>query len=391
MVLEFGDMKQKLEYLMPPADRQTRQRAVYPESIQSKSIAINELELRRNYLNQLDGLAKFSQSLGEIKYFDNLIKKILEGFIKTNGANSGSLLLKKENNSGFKLSANKGADNDFTQIICDRLTLLAKISSSDLKGRGLSRHIFNHVFMLSADAWGLGFGNSFVISVPLESAGKLIAMVILNNNINDILSDEEKRILMVMGSQAGTLIENALLLDKMSELCLIDELTRLYNRRHFYQVLEVEVDRAKRFDRPLSLIILDIDKFKEFNDKFGHAGGDGILKSLAEVMRSNLRRTDTCCRFGGDEFAVIMPETNSNKAKEILERVRLKWLSIPKIESGGLENPIGFSVGIAEFPKDATTQNNLLSLADAAVYHSKKCGGYKSTTVSEIGERLPKM
>jgi diguanylate cyclase (GGDEF)-like protein len=384
-------MKQKLEYLMPPTEIQILEGAVYHEIIPNKSIAINEFELKRNYLNQLEGLAKFSQSLGEIKGFDNLIKRILEGFIKTTGANSGLLLLKKENNSGFNLSANKGADNDFTQIICDRLNLLAEISTSDVKGRGLSRYIFNHVFMLNIEAWGLGFGNGVVISIPLESAGKLIAMVILNVDVKDILSDEEKRILMVMGSQAGTLIENALLLDKMSELCLIDELTRLYNRRHFYQVLETEMDRAKRFDRPLSLIILDIDKFKEFNDKFGHAGGDGILKSLAEVMRSNLRRTDTCFRFGGDEFAVIMPETSSNKAKEILERVRLKWLSIPKIESGGLENPIGFSVGIAEFPKDTTTQNNLLSLADAAVYHSKKCGGYKSTTVSEIGERLPKM
>jgi diguanylate cyclase (GGDEF)-like protein len=383
-------MKQKLEYLMPPTDRPILEKAVFPESIPSKAVVINELELRRNYLNQLDGLAKFSQSLGEIKDFDDLIKKILEGFVKSTGANNGLLFLKKENNSGFKLSANKGSDNDFTQIICDRLNLLAEISISDVKGHGLPRHIFDHVFMLNVEKWGLGFGNSFVITIPLKSAGKLIAIVILNVDTKDILSYEEKEILVVMGSQAGVLIENALLLDKMSELCLIDELTRLYNRRHFYRVLEVEMDRANRFERPLSLIILDIDKFKEFNDKFGHAGGDGILKSLAEVMRSNLRRTDTCFRFGGDEFAVIMPETNSNKAKGVMERVRLKWLHMPKIESSWLENQIGFSVGIAEFPKDATTQNNLLSLADAAVYHSKICGGYKSTAISEIRPSLPK-
>jgi diguanylate cyclase (GGDEF)-like protein len=230
-----------------------------------------------------------------------------------------------------------------------------------------------------------------MISVPLKSAGKLIAMVILASSGKIILSKEEKQFMNTLGSQAGVAIENALLLQKMSLLSMTDELTNLYNRRHFYKVLEIEIERSSRYKRPLSLAILDIDRFKDYNDKFGHNGGDSVLKSLAGAMVSNLRKIDSSFRYGGDEFAVIVPETDSNRAKEILERVRIKWLHMPKIESFGLENPLGFSAGIAEFPKNAETQDNLMFLADAALYSSKRRGGYKTTLVSEMGDIAPDM
>ena len=173
---------------------------------------------------------------------------------------------------------------------------------------------------------------------------------------------------------------------KMSELSLTDELTKLYNRRQFYKVLEIEIDRARRHNKPLSLAILDVDRFKDYNDKFGHSGGDNILQSLAGVMTSYLRKTDTSFRYGGDEFTAILPEIDSNKAKDIVERVRLKWLHMRKTESLGLENLIGFSAGIAEFPKNAETQDSLVFLVDAALYCSKRSGGNRSTLVSEMGE-----
>jgi diguanylate cyclase (GGDEF)-like protein/PAS domain S-box-containing protein len=170
---------------------------------------------------------------------------------------------------------------------------------------------------------------------------------------------------------------------KMSQLSMTDELTKLYNRRHFYKVLVIEIDRARRYDRPVSLAILDVDRFKDYNDKFGHVSGDSVLKSLGGALASYLRKTDTPFRYGGDEFAVILPETDSNKAKDIIERVRLEWLHMPKTESLGLEIPLGFSAGIAGFPKNA---DSLVFLADAALYCSKRSGGNRSTMVSEMGE-----
>jgi diguanylate cyclase (GGDEF)-like protein/putative nucleotidyltransferase with HDIG domain/PAS domain S-box-containing protein len=173
---------------------------------------------------------------------------------------------------------------------------------------------------------------------------------------------------------------------EMSQLSITDELTKIYNRRHFYKVLEIETDRARRYDRPLSLAILDVDRFKDYNDKFGHLSGDSILISLAGVMTSNLRKTDTSFRYGGDEFAIILPETDSNKAKVVIERMRLKWVRMPRSESLRLENSFGFSAGIVEFPKNAEAQDSLVFLADAALYCSKRSGGNRSTLVSEIGE-----
>jgi diguanylate cyclase (GGDEF)-like protein/putative nucleotidyltransferase with HDIG domain len=231
----------------------------------------------------------------------------------------------------------------------------------------------------------------FVVSVPLKSAGKTTAIVVLPSSGKKIPSREEKQLLNTVGSQTGIAIENTLLLQKMSQLSITDELTTLYNRRHFYKALEIEIDRARRHDRPLSLAILDVDRFKDYNDRFGHINGDSVLKSLAEAMTSYLRKTDTPFRYGGDEFAVILPETDSSKAKDVVERIRLKWLYRPQSESVGLENPLGFSAGIAEFPKNAKTQDSLVFLADAALYCSKRSGRYKSTSVSEMGEISPDM
>jgi diguanylate cyclase (GGDEF)-like protein len=167
---------------------------------------------------------------------------------------------------------------------------------------------------------------------------------------------------------------------------MTDELTKLYNRRHFYRVLEIEIARAQRYRRPLTLAILDVDKFKDCNDKFGHNSGDRVLRSLGGAMTSHLRKTDTSFRYGGDEFAVIMPETDSNKAKGFVDRLRLKWLHILRAEFLGLEDFLGLSAGIAEFPKDAAAQDSLVLLVDAALYCSKRSGGNRSTLVSEMGE-----
>jgi diguanylate cyclase (GGDEF)-like protein/PAS domain S-box-containing protein/putative nucleotidyltransferase with HDIG domain len=241
---------------------------------------------------------------------------------------------------------------DFDKLRVGTLKLAAYLEHPVLTKRGEERLI--------------GWHNSFI----KDESGKIIGILSSGEDITERkLADETIKSLS----------------EKMSQLSTTDELTKLYNRRHFYQVLGIEIDRARRYKRPLSLAILDIDRFKEINDNFGHTIGDSVLKSLARILTSSLRRIDTPFRYGGDEFAVILPETDYNKAKNVLERVRLKWLHMPKTEQV-LENPIGFSAGIAEFPKNAETQDNLVFLADAALYSSKKTGGNRSTLVFEMGE-----
>jgi len=191
--------------------------------------------------------------------------------------------------------------------------------------------------------------------------------------------------LQAIASEIAVGIQNAKLLGKTRELAITDELTGLYNRRHFYKGLESEISRTQRYGRSFSLVMLDLDGFKQYNDNFGHANGDAALKSIAQTLQSALRKADIAFRYGGDEFAVILPATDADRAGRIVDRVRSKWLQTPKAEHLVQQSPLGFSAGVAQFPENAETADGLVFLADAALYRSKKEGGYKSTLVANLG------
>ncbi len=176
---------------------------------------------------------------------------------------------------------------------------------------------------------------------------------------------------------------------RIKELSLVDDLTGLHNRRHFYQTLESEQHRTKRYGRSFSLAMLDLDGFKEYNDRFGHASGDGVLQSFAQTLKAALRKSDISFRYGGDEFTVILPATDTNRAKQIIERTRAKWLQTAEAQYPAVEPPIGFSAGIAQFPEDAETGDGLVFLADSALYFAKREGGYRAVLVSDLSTIPP--
>jgi diguanylate cyclase (GGDEF)-like protein/putative nucleotidyltransferase with HDIG domain len=176
-----------------------------------------------------------------------------------------------------------------------------------------------------------------------------------------------------------------MLLERTRELSITDELTGLYNRRHLYAVLETETYRSQRYGSPFCMVILDLDGFKEYNDKFGHTVGDTVLKSFALTLKLTLRETDPAFRYGGDEFAIILPSTDSSIAKKVVDRIRDEWLRAIKNQHTIQRSPVGFSAGIVQFPKDAETGDGLIFLADTALFRSKREGGNKSTVVSELG------
>ena len=387
-------MKRNLKPLVPAIQREIHEAQVRRDRRQSEAELIaKEEESRRRHIRQLAALKRLSESLSEAKNFDTILRKALDGVIKSLRFFSGALFIRDTAKGEFSLGAHSGVSPEFAEIFNKMFApTKAGWNTKDTEITGYLKHLLDHTSV--TDVHKLGFQSErarFVVSVPLKSAGEIIAIVVLPSKGKKIPSREEKQLLNTIGSQAGVSIQNALLLQKMSELSTTDELTKLYNRRHFDKVLGIEIDRAGRYDRPLSLAILDVDRFKNYNDEFGHTGGDRVLKSLAEAMTLCLRKTDTTFRYGGDEFAVILPETDSMKAKDVIERLRLKWLYMPKGESPGLENPLGFSAGIAEFPKNAETQDNLVLMADAALYCSKRSGSYKSTLVSEVVEISPDM
>lgn len=163
------------------------------------------------------------------------------------------------------------------------------------------------------------------------------------------------------------------------KLILIDHLTGVYNRRYFLQALEREINQARRYKRKFSLMMLDIDDFKKINDNFGHSMGDYVLQKIGEILNKNLRNEDTACRFGGEEFILILPEIDQTQCKIAGDKIREKF---SEVEINGIH--LSLSGGIATFDEDADNERDLLEVADKNLYYAKYTG--KNRIVSNKDE-----
>ena len=152
------------------------------------------------------------------------------------------------------------------------------------------------------------------------------------------------------------------------DLAVKDGLTGLFNRRYFNELINVEVNRVIRSPASLSLLMLDIDNFKNYNDTQGHPAGDELLKGVDKVLKNTVRTVDMVCRYGGEEFIVILPQTDKGGAQIIAERIRVQI---------GLYFPTTVSIGISTFPDDAKEIGQLIEKADNALYQAKTSGKNK--------------
>jgi diguanylate cyclase (GGDEF)-like protein len=162
-------------------------------------------------------------------------------------------------------------------------------------------------------------------------------------------------------------------LNKAKLLSETDELTGLYNRRGFAIVVDRLFAQAERYKRPLSVMILDMDRFKGVNDSYGHESGDRMLRLVAKCIETELRHTDVLARWGGDEFVALLPEATADSAAEVAVRIR-EAVSATPLETGGNTIPGSVSIGIASFPKDGQSLDAILARADRAMYVAKQRG-----------------
>jgi two-component system cell cycle response regulator len=217
-----------------------------------------------------------------------------------------------------------------------------------------------------------------VLAFPLTSRGRRVAALI---GLDREPSSREPRLLpsmlravRVLLEPAATALDNALLLKRAEALSVTDDLTSLHNSRYLNLVLRREAKRASRSGRPLSLVFLDLDGFKSINDSHGHLFGSRALVEAAAVVRSSARETDVAARFGGDEFAVVLPDTGGEGAFAVAERVRQRLAEHPFLADDGLDIHLTASVGVATLPDVAVSPDELIQAADMAMYRVKQSG-----------------
>jgi diguanylate cyclase (GGDEF)-like protein len=224
-----------------------------------------------------------------------------------------------------------------------------------------------------------------LLVIPLTVDNKLIGIVAVGKKEPNTFGSKQMQILSSLGGQAAVAMANAMLYKKIEKLAITDGLTNVFNHRYFYRKLEEEAERFKRYGTAFSLIMLDLDSFKKFNDKYGHRAGDGALFSVAQVIKASTRILDVVCRYGGEEFAVVLPETDAQQVKMVAERIRSAIQSNYFSVSDSIA-PINVtvSIGVATCPQDSADINEIIEMADRALYYSKNTGKNKVSIWSEI-------
>ena len=210
--------------------------------------------------------------------------------------------------------------------------------------------------------------------LPLVISNQVIGVLTVASRQPDAYNSRHIKLLEQLAAQISMPIENARLYARTERMARVDSLTGLLNRRSLDEILVSEIGRHSRYGGVFSLIILDLDSFKAVNDTYGHPAGDEILSQIGIIMRNAIRESDRAFRYGGDEFAILLPQTSIEAAFKVAERIRQQTYA--RVEIGS--KPISLSLGLACWPADGVASNDVVAAADAALYQSKRVGGNRS-------------
>ena len=226
-------------------------------------------------------------------------------------------------------------------------------------------------------------GNRILVMLPLVAKGQAIGLVELFSKTEVRWDAQHLELARTMANEAAMALENARLYEDARKRADRDPLTGFFNHRYLHERMGEEVVRSQRGKRPLSVLMLDLDDFKLVNDTFGHLFGDKVLTWVAELIRATLRLSDVPARYGGDEFAVILPDTDLDEARRAAERILDAFRDRPFVGESRGPVPIGASIGIATYPGDGRNATELIAAADRALYRVKRDGGHAAAVGSD--------
>ncbi len=329
---------------------------------------------------QLSTLYEVGKAISSELDFRKLQNMILEIVVKVVKAERGSLMLLDDAEKSLTIGVAVGLSEEITRDT--RLEIGESVAGWVVKNR---RPIFAGNVETDATFQSIKKKNirtGTMMCVPLTAKDKILGTLNISRSEPDSFSEKDFELFVNLANQAAIAIDNA----RLYRYAVTDEMTRLYNHRYFQQRLDEEIQRADRYENHVSLIILDVDHFKKFNDTFGHPEGDRVLKTVARLIEKNVREIDIPARYGGEEFVVICPEKNGEGSLIPAERIRTAIESFD-FRINGERVPLTVSLGVSCYPDAAKSKADLIQKADFALYYSKQHGRNRATLFNPVMNR----
>jgi diguanylate cyclase (GGDEF)-like protein len=281
---------------------------------------------------------------------------------------SVAILLRDEENALIMRACNEALQDDFeSDQLLDRFRNCPQV-------RDASDSTLSHAIKCESPCIR---GAQAEVCLPLVSFGSNIGTLICASKTQPRFSPNDVQTLESVADILATAVQNSIYVAKVRQLASRDGLTGMLNRRAFEERILEEITRADRYRSSLAILMIDIDHFKAVNDEFGHLLGDEVLKHAATIFQHQLRKVDFICRFGGEEFAIILPSTTLESAAAVAEKLRRAFFTHA---FSGISRPITVSIGVAAFPEHGMNRDTLVRAADRALYQAKQEGRNRVAT-----------
>lgn len=344
-----------------------------------------EREMLQAQVKALEDLIEVARAVVSTLDLDTVLQAIMTSAMRFAETPAGSVALYDDKKRELTLHAHSGLTSEFV-----------KHERWDVATGGLTEQVLKagEIFFVEdtratdffTNPVAINEGIRSLICVPLVVHERIVGILYLDDFQPRQFDREKMRLLSVLASFAAMAISNAKIHNRTKLMAITDVLTGLHNHRYFKQVFAQEVGRAKRYQKPLSVILMDVDDFKKYNDTYGHPAGDETLRVIGDVVMKTIRSVDYGFRYGGEEFVILLPETKLASALQVAERLRERIeAETTAVLSGPTGRGVTVSAGVAAFPDNGARPKELFATVDGLLYKAKAFGKNKVYHVKEGG------